>query len=156
YSNDMALDTKHARFAKNCEFREGMTEEKARAEAIRHKVPLMRGDEVVEYPADQATLTKRYTEEAIKFIRDNQARPFFLYLPHTMVHVPLAASADFKGKSNNGLFGDAVEELDWSVGQITKTLAELKLDSKTLVIFTSDNGAATGSSLPWRGKKGSV
>jgi len=156
YSNDMALDTKHAKFAKDCVFREGMTEEKARAEAVKHKVPLMRGAEVVEYPADQSTLTKRYTEEAVQFIRDNKAKPFFLYLPHTMVHVPLAASADFKGKSNNGLFGDAVEELDWSVGQIVKTLAELKLDEKTLVIFTSDNGAASGSALPFRGKKASV
>jgi len=156
YSNDMTIDTEHARFAKDCVFREGMTEEKARAQAIRHTVPLMRGEEVVEYPADQATLTKRYTEEAIQFIQANQQQPFFLYLPHSMVHVPLAASDDFRGKSGQGLFGDAVEELDWSVGQIMQTLRNLKLDSKTLVIFTSDNGAASGSAAPWRGKKGSV
>jgi arylsulfatase A len=115
----------------------------------------MRGDEVVEYPADQSTLTQRYTVEATKFIRERKADPFFVYLPHTMVHVPLAASERFRGKSDSGLLGDAIEELDWSVGQIMQTLRELQLDEKTLVIFTSDNGAATGSAAPWRGKKGS-
>lgn len=154
YSNDMTIDPQHARFAKNCVFRDGMTEEQARKEAIRHTVPLMRGEEVVEYPADQSTLTQRYTEEAVKFIRDNKSRPFFLYLPHTMVHAPLAASDRFRGKSGNGLLGDAIEELDWSVGQIMQTLRDLNLDERTLVIFTSDNGAAAGSSAPWRGKKG--
>jgi arylsulfatase A len=155
YSNDMTIDPEHARFAKDCVFREGMTAEKARAEAIRNKVPLMRDKEVVEYPADQDTLTRRYTEEAVRFIETNSEKPFFLYLPHTMVHGPLAASAEFRGKSAGGLFGDAVEEVDWSVGRILDTLKDLKLDEKTLVIFTSDNGAAGGSSLPWRGKKGS-
>jgi arylsulfatase A len=155
YSNDMTIDTQHARFAKDCVFRDGMTEEKARAEAIRHTVPLMRGEEVVEYPADQSTLTQRYTAEAVKFIHQHQADPFFVYLPHTMVHVPLAASDRFRGTSNHGLLGDAIEELDWSVGEIMRTLKELKLDEQTLVIFTSDNGAASGSSAPWRGKKGS-
>jgi arylsulfatase A len=149
----MTIDTKNAKFAKNCVFRDGMNEAKAREMEIRHTVPLMRNEEVVEYPADQSTLTQRYTVEATKFIRDNQAKPFFIYLPHTMVHVPLAASDAFRGKSDGGLLGDAVEELDWSVGQIMQTLKELKLDEKTLVIFTSDNGAATGSSAPYRGKK---
>ncbi len=155
YSNDMTIDGKNARFAKDCNFREGMTEEKARAEAIRHTVPLMRNEEIVEYPADQDTLTQRYTTEAVKFIQDHRAEPFFVYLPHTMVHIPLAASAEFRGKSGSGLLGDAIEELDWSVGEIMRTLQELKLDEQTLVIFTSDNGAAVGSSAPWRGKKGS-
>lgn len=154
YSNDMTIDTDHARFANDCVFREGMTEEKARAEAIRHTVPLMRGEEVVEYPADQTTLTKRYTEESIRFIREHKDRPFFVYLPHAMVHAPLAASDQFKGKSQSGLLGDAIEELDWSVGEILATLKELQIDEQTLVIFTSDNGAAAGSSAPWRGKKG--
>jgi arylsulfatase A-like enzyme len=154
YSNDMSIDPQHARFANNCVFRDGMTEEKARAPAIRHTVPLMRGEEVVEYPADQATLTQRYTAEAVTFLREHQADPFFIYLPHTMVHVPLAASDRFRGKSGSGLLGDAIEELDWSVGEIMRTLKELQLDEKTLVIFTSDNGAAVGSSAPWRGKKG--
>jgi arylsulfatase A-like enzyme len=156
YSNDMSIDPAHAQFAKDCVFREDMTLEKARAAAVKNKVPLMRGTEIVEYPADQATLTKRYTEEAVKFIREHKNGPFFLYLPHTMVHVPLAASEAFKGKSNWGLIGDAIEEIDWSVGQILQTLKELKLDDNTLVIFTSDNGAASGSAGALRGKKGSV
>lgn len=156
YSNDMTIDPVNAVFAKDCVFRDGMDEKKAREGTIRHTVPLMRGTEVVEYPADQDTLTKRYTEEAVRFIRANQAKPFFVYLPHSMVHVPLAASAAFRGKSAGGLLGDAVEELDWSVGEIMAVLKELKLDEKTLVIFTSDNGAASGSSLPWRGKKTTI
>ncbi len=156
YSNDMSIDPRHAQFARDCVFREGMTEEKARAKPIGHKVPLMRGTEVVEYPADQSTLTKRYTEEAVKFIRTHKDGPFFVYLPHTMVHIPLAASEAFKGKSKWGLIGDAIEEIDWSVGQILQTLEDLRLDDNTLVIFTSDNGAASGSAGPLRGKKGSV
>ncbi len=156
YSNDMSLDAKHATFAKDCVFREGMTAENARAKEIKHKVPLMRGTEVVEYPADQTTLTKRYTEEAVTFIRQHKDGPFFVYLPHTMVHVPLAASAAFQGRSAWGLIGDAIEEIDWSVGQILQTLKDLNLDDNTLVIFTSDNGAASGSAGPLRGKKGSV
>ena len=156
YSNDMSIDPVNAVFAKDCVFRDGMDEKKAREGAISRVVPLMRGTEVVEYPADQDTLTQRYTEEAVKFIRANQAKPFFVYLPHSMVHVPLAASAAFRGKSAGGLFGDAVEELDWSVGRIMATLKELKLDEKTLVIFTSDNGGASGTSAPWRGKKGTT
>jgi arylsulfatase A len=155
YSNDMTIDAKHAKFAANCVFREGKTAENARASEDRNKVPLMRNDEVVEYPADQSTLTKRYTEEAVRFIREQRAKPFFVYLPHTMTHVPLAASDDFRDKSAAGLFGDAVEELDWSVGQIMQTLKELQLDEQTLVIFTADNGAASGSSGPFRGKKAS-
>jgi arylsulfatase A-like enzyme len=91
----------------------------------------------------------------VKFIREHRAGPFFVYLPHTMVHAPLAASDRFRGKSGQGLLADAIEELDWSVGQIMETLKDLQLDDETLVIFTSDNGAAAGSSAPWRGKKGS-
>jgi arylsulfatase A len=156
YSNDMSIDSKNARFAKDCMFREGMNEESSRASETHHKVPLMRGEEIVEYPVDQDTLTQRYTAESIQFIRANRDRPFFLYLPHSMVHVPLAASPSFRNRSGHGLFGDTVEELDWSVGEIYKTLQELDLDSKTLVIFTSDNGADSGSSKPWRGKKAST
>ena len=107
--------------------------------------PLMRDEEIVEHPADQATLTKRYTEEAVKFIKANKDRPFFLYLPHTMPHVPLFASEKFKGKSKRGLYGDVIEEIDWSAGEILKTLKELGIDERTLVIYTSDNG-------PWLGK----
>ncbi|HOD82266.1 MAG: Arylsulfatase [Planctomycetes bacterium ADurb.Bin126] len=156
YSNDMTIDPKHARLAGDCVFREGLTADDARSKTARNRVPLMRGREVIEYPTDQSTLTKRYTEEAVKFIRSNKDKPFFLYLPHTMVHYPLAASEAFRGKSGGGLLGDAIEEIDWSMGQIMAAIREAGIDSKTLVIFTSDNGAAAGSSAPWRGKKGSI
>ncbi|NQU20436.1 MAG: sulfatase [Candidatus Nealsonbacteria bacterium] len=111
--------------------------------------PLMRDEEIVEHPADQTTLTKRYTEEGVKFIRANKDGPFFLYLPHTMPHVPLFASEKFKDTSARGLYGDVIEEIDWSVGQILDTLRELDLAENTLVLFTSDNG-------PWlsKGKNG--
>ena len=102
-------------------------------------------------PADQDTLTARYTDEAVKFITANKDRPFFLYLPHTAVHVPLHPGAGFKGKSANGTYGDWVEEVDWSVGRVLDTLRELKLAEHTLVLFTSDNG-------PWltQGKNGGM
>ncbi|HKK11864.1 MAG TPA: sulfatase, partial [Flavobacteriaceae bacterium] len=103
-------------------------------------VPLMRNEKIIERPAEQHTLTQRYTKEAIKFIEDNKSRPFFLYLAHSMPHIPIYASSDFEGKSRRGLYGDVVEELDWSTGEILKTLRNLKLDKNTLVIFTSDNG----------------
>ena len=112
------------------------------ADADLPALPLMRDEKVIETEPDQARLTRRYTEEAIRFIRASQHRPFFLYLPHTMVHYPLFAGEGFRGQSVNGPYGDAVEELDWSVGQILDTLQELDIDEKTLVIFTSDNGAA--------------
>ncbi len=89
----------------------------------------------------QATLTQRYTARALDFIERNKARPFFLYFAHAMPHKPLAASEDFYKKSGAGLYGDAVAELDWSVGQVLAKLKELGLDENTLVLFTSDNGA---------------
>ena len=122
-------------------------------------VPLMRDEEVIEAPVDQNTLTRRYTEEAIRFIEKNKSGPFFIYLPHTMVHDPLHASDAFRGKSKNGIFGDAVEELDWSVGQINEYLKSNGLDENTLVIFTSDNGAPRtpgASNAPLSGWKGST
>jgi arylsulfatase A len=103
-------------------------------------VPLMRNEEIIERPADQNTITKRYTEEAVKFIAENKKKPFFLYLAHSLPHVPLFASKDFLGTSERGLYGDVIEEIDWSVGQILKTLKKEKLHKKTVVIFTSDNG----------------
>lgn len=109
-------------------------------------VPLMRGTNIVERPANQVTLTQRYTAEAIKFIREHRKGPFFLYFAHTFPHVPLFASEKFKGKSKRGLFGDTVEEMDWSVGEVLRTLRELHLDENTFVFFTSDNG-------PWLQKK---
>ncbi len=103
-------------------------------------VPLMRNGQIVERPADQNTLTKRYTEEAIRFIERSRNRPFFLYLAHTMVHVPLFVSDEFRGRSLRGLYGDAVEEIDWSVGRVLETLRRERLAENTLVVFTSDNG----------------
>lgn len=103
-------------------------------------VPLLRNETVLERPAEQATLTQRYTEEAVKFIKANQARPFFLYLAHTMPHMPLFRSQGFANTSPRGVYGDVIEELDWSVGRVLDTLRELQLDRRTLVVFTSDNG----------------
>jgi len=123
------------------------------------KAPLYRGLEVIEKKPDQSQLTKRYTEEAVKFIKASREKPFFLYLPHTMPHVPLSASEKFAGKSKRGPYGDAIEEIDWSTGEILKTLKELGLDKDTLVVFTSDNGPWTskgkdgGSAAPWVGGK---
>ena len=103
-------------------------------------VPILRDEEEIERPAFQPTVTKRYTEEAVAFIRRSREKPFFLYMPHTMVHVPLFRDKAFEGVSARGLYGDTVEEIDWSVGRILDTLHELGLDRNTLVVFTSDNG----------------
>ena len=122
-------------------------------------LPLMRNEKVIETEPNQAFLTQRYTEEALSFIRRHQEQPFFLYLPHTMTHNPLYASPAFKGRSRNGVYGDAVQEIDWSTGRILDTVKELGLEEDTLVIFTTDNGAAPpygGSNLPLRGFKGST
>ena len=116
-------------------------------------LPLYRDEQVIETEPDQSQLTKRYTEEAVKFLRARRDQPFFLYLPYTMIHAPVAASANFKGKSAEGLLGDSVEEIDWSVGQIMATLKELGLDERTLVIFTSDNGPDRRPAPPFSGNK---
>lgn len=123
--------------------------------------PIMRNEEVIERGPDQSLLTKRYTEEAIKFMEENQDKPFFVYLAHTMPHVPLHASEDFEGTSDFGLYGDVVEELDWSTGRVLDTLDELGLSGNTLVVFLSDNGpwlqkgAEGGLATPLRNGKGS-
>ena len=120
-------------------------------------LPLVQDTKVIEAPADQATLTKRYTREAIQFIERNKSKPFFLYLPHTFPHLPLFASKEFHGKSANGRYGDSVEEIDWSTGKILDALKQHGLDKNTLVIFTSDNGSNGrngGSNAPLSGAKG--
>ena len=120
-------------------------------------LPLVRQTEVIEAPADQSTLTKRYTEQVVSFIEANQRQSFFVYLPHTFPHLPLHASSDFQGQSANGRYGDSVEEIDCSTGEIMKCLQRLELDNKTLVIFTSDNGSNGrngGSNNPLAGAKG--
>ena len=113
-------------------------------------------------PKDQEQLTTQYTERAVKFIERNKDQPFFLYVPHSMVHVPLYVSDKFKGKSKRGLFGDVMMEVDWSVGQILQALRKNQLEKNTLVIFTSDNGPwlsygdHAGSAGPLREGKGTM
>jgi arylsulfatase len=117
--------------------------------------PLMHNTEVIEKPARLDTLTSRYTSEALRFISSNKTNPFFLYLAHTYPHIPLAASPKFRHKSPLGIYGDVVEELDWSVGEIFRALRENGLDQSTLVLFSSDNGPwFQGSPGVLRGRKG--
>lgn len=103
-------------------------------------VPLLRDEQEIERPADQTTITRRYTDEAVQFIQTHKAGPFFLYLAHSMPHVPLFTSPEFNGKSRRGLYGDVIEEIDHSVGRVLETLRTEGLDKNTLVLFTSDNG----------------
>jgi arylsulfatase A-like enzyme len=107
------------------------------------RVPLLRNGAVVEQPIQQEMLTERLTDEAIRFVEANRARPFFLYLAHPMPHVPLFRSKAFEGRSAAGVYGDVVEELDANVGRLVEALRRNGLDRRTLVVFTSDNG-------PWR------
>jgi arylsulfatase A len=147
YSNDMSPDPKH----------------NPRGRARKWPpLPLIRELEAIEHEPDQSQLTRRYTKEALKFIAENRERPFLLYLAHTMPHVPIYASKDFVGKTERGLFGDVIQEIDWSVGQILEELQRFGLDQRTLVIFTCDNGPWKvmgnhgGSCDPLRGSKGTV
>jgi arylsulfatase len=124
------------------------------------ELPLIEGDRVVELQPDQSQLTTWYTERAVKFIDGHKEQPFFLYVPHSMPHVPLFVSDKFKGKSEQGLYGDVIMEIDWSVGQILDAIKRNGLDENTLVIFTADNGPwlsygdHAGSALPLREGKG--
>ena len=129
YSNDMDQTRKES------------TRELVKTARVEYwNVPLLRGQEVVERPADQRTITRRFSEEAVRFIRDNRERPFFLYLAHNLPHVPLFASEDFLGASKRGLYGDVVEEIDHGVGRIMQALTDLDIAERSLVVFTSDNG----------------
>jgi arylsulfatase A-like enzyme len=122
-------------------------------------IPLLRDEQVVARvrAADQRQLVQRYTGEAVRFIRENAKRPFFLYLAHTAVHYPWHPSEAFRGRSANGPYGDWVEEVDWSVDQVLGAVRKLGLDARTLVLFTSDNGAGPdGSNAPLRGYKGTT
>lgn len=150
YSNDM-WQAPEIPLAENVIFNEGLGQTeyldgKNGKKLYRDKVPLMLGNEVIEWPVDQRLITRMYTEKAQEFIEQNKAEPFFIYLAHAMPHVPLLVSDKFDGKSERGLFGDVIEELDWSVGELLKTLQEQGIAENTLVIFTSDNG-------PWLSKK---
>jgi arylsulfatase A len=123
-------------------------------------VPLIRGREIVEFPADQELFTQRYTEGAVKWIHEKKDERFFLYLAHNMPHTPIFASPVFQGRSAGGRFGDVIEEIDWSVGEVMKALKESGVDDRTLLVFTSDNGPWSmfgphgGSAGPLRGEKG--
>ncbi|MBE3095792.1 MAG: sulfatase [Planctomycetes bacterium] len=149
YSNDMGSSERPpAKKAAN-----------AKPASKRPPLPLLRDEKVIQEvaPKDQDRLVQIYTEEAVAFIKANKDRPFFLYLPHTAVHNPHHPGEAFKGKSANGVYGDWVEESDWSVGQVLDTVRSLGLAARTLVLFTSDNGGTkTGDNGPLRGFKGST
>ena len=120
-------------------------------------LPLMRNDEVVEAPVDQDTLTERYTQEAVRFIAEHKDRPFFLFLSHFVPHTPLHSGARFRGRSANGKYGDAVEELDGSTAEVLAALKAHGLEGKTLVVFASDNGGVRPENNgPLNGTKGST
>ena len=125
-------------------------------------VPLMENEEIIEQPADQTTISRRYTEKAVEYIEQNKAQPFFLYLAHSMPHIPLFAGEEFVGSSKRGLYGDVIQEIDWSVGQVIQTLKKLNLEQQTIVMFSSDNGpwltfdTHGGSAGPLRAGKGTT
>ena len=124
-------------------------------------LPLLENNKVVGRvnAKEQSEVTRLYTDRAVEFIQANKSKPFFLYLPHTAVHFPHYPSEGFKGKSPNGLYGDWVEEIDWSVGKVLDTVRDLNLQSNTLVIFTSDNGGPVNQGAhngPLKGAKGST
>ena len=125
-------------------------------------LPLIENEEIIDTLADQSLLTTMLTERAVQFIDKNKDQPFFLYVPHPMPHVPLFASDKFNGKSERGLYGDVIEEIDWSTGQILEALKRNGIDENTLVIFTSDNGpwlsygGHSGEALPLREGKGTA
>jgi arylsulfatase A-like enzyme len=122
-------------------------------------LPMLRGEKVIETEPDQHFLTRRYTDEAVAFLKRNRDHPFFMYFAHNMPHWPQFASEAFAGKSGNGRYGDAVTEIDWSVGVLLQTLRDLKLEDNTLVLFLSDNGGPIrqgANNLPLRAGKGTI
>lgn len=160
YSNDMRVDPK-MKVSDTVHFREGMTLKKMRTPGnkVKNWVPLYEMNEIIEYPCDQQLLTSRYTDRSIEFIHRYKDRPFFLFLSHSMPHIPVATSEKFTGKSEHGPYGDAVEEIDESLGRIVNTLKILGIEKNTLIIFTSDNGPDLtyndnpGSAGPFKGSK---
>jgi len=179
YSNDMYIGSSHS-FATDVKFNQGYSQEKAlrdqqivtmaqsngkRGKTIREHglwglVPIFEADEIVEYPAEQTTITKRYFDRAIEFIDKKKSSPFFIYLTPAMPHIPLFASKQFEGVSERGIYGDVVEEIDWNMGRLLKHLQKKGIAENTLVIFASDNGpwltvkkSARGSALPLRDGK---
>ena len=126
YSNDMD------RIQGTENYKEGAEDPFFYPDTMNYDVPLMQDDKVIERPANQNTITRRYTEKAIEYIKDNQEHPFFLYLAHSLPHIPLFASEQFRGKSIRGLYGDVLEEIDWGVGRVLQTIRDLDLDEKTI------------------------
>ena len=157
YSNDMSAESGYGRT-----YHEQRSDLDFYPDFEKYHVPIMENEQILEQPADQNTITKRYTEKARQFIIDNQAQPFFLYLAHSMPHIPLFASEQFRGNSKRSLYGDVIEEIDWSVGQVLQTLRDLELDQNTIVMFSSDNGpwlsfeTHGGSAGPLRAGKGTT
>ena len=157
YSNDMSAEPGKGKL-----YREMMEDPDYYPEFGNYNVPLMENEEILEQPADQTTITKRYTEKAVQSLNEHQDKPFFLYLAHSMPHIPLFASKDFVGTSKRRLYGDVIEEIDWSVGQVISTLKELGLEENTIVMFSSDNGpwlsfkTHGGSAGPLRAGKGTT
>lgn len=158
YSNDM-FPASDMKYADDCLFRDGHGFDTLKAgfegeirkgnpRSLKNLVPLMRDEECIEFPADQATITRRYADEGIKFISQSvdAGKPFFLYLANTMPHTPLFASEQFLGKSKRGLYGDVIEEIDYNTGRIMDHLDKLGIADNTIFIFTSDNG-------PWLTQK---
>ncbi|QDV40621.1 Arylsulfatase [Stieleria neptunia] len=157
-SNSQGFYPNIKQYASDCVFRNGYTRENV-LELNEAKCPLVRNNVVIEVPADQTQFTQRYTRETIRFITENKRKPFFVYLAHNMPHIPLHASEKFVGSSKRGIYGDTVQELDWSTGEILHSLKRLGLDENTLVFFTSDNGPNTstgGSAGTLKGGKGST
>ncbi|NND33709.1 MAG: sulfatase [Saprospiraceae bacterium] len=154
YSNDMDL------MAGSPNYRNEANDPDFLADTRNYNVPLLENEVEVERPSDQNTITRRYVEKSVEFIKENQTHPFFLYLAHNLPHIPLFAHPEFIGTSKRGLYGDVLEEIDWGVGQIIETLKDLKLDQNTIVLFTSDNGpwlsfrTHGGSAGPLRAGKG--
>ena len=153
YSNDM-FPASTMKYAGDCVFLEGQSHETLKEAfagklrngsnpvSMKNKVPLMRDEECIEFPADQTTITRRFTDEGIQFISKSvkEEKPFFLYLAHSMPHIPLYVSPEFVGKSERGLYGDVIEEIDFNTGRVLDHLKVLGIEENTLVIFTSDNG----------------
>lgn len=175
YSNDMYISSGQE-FSTEVKFNENYDLEKAKADQefveqnlkkrdaitkspLKDKVPLFFNESIVEYPANQATLTERYFESAIDFIQKADNQPFFIYLTPAMPHIPLYTTDKFKNKSKGGLYGDVVEEIDFYMGRLLDFLKNNNLEKNTLVIFTSDNGpwlekkGDAGSAFPYRGGK---
>ncbi len=157
YSNDMDfLDKQAPHYHTNIDDPNFLTDTKL------YNVPLIENLTEIERPVDQNTITRRYTEKAVEFIKSQKEQPFFLYLAHSLPHIPLLAHPEFIGHSKQGIYGDVIEEIDWSVGQILQTLKDLKIADNTVVVFTSDNGpwlsfkTHGGSAGPLRAGKGTT